>query len=82
MSVRTRRTLLALLTWPALAIAAVLLMSTPKVAVASGGYTSCQCNYLNCNFHFQRWCCEWPSGGGSPTCGCSFWVMNCVEDPD
>lgn len=81
MSARTRRTLLTLFTWPALAFATMLLISTPKVAVASGGYYSCQCSYLNCPYHYQRFCCEWPSGGGSPTCQCSFWVTNCIE-PD
>lgn len=81
MSVRTRRTLLSLLMWPALAFAAVLLVSTPKAAVASGEHYSCACSYLDCTYHYQRLCCQWPSGGGSPSCYCTFWVVNCVE-PD
>lgn len=59
--------------------AALGLLATPKPASAFDGERSCACSNLEaCPYLFQRYCCEW--NGGPPTCGCSFYVTNCVED--
>ncbi len=62
-----------------LCLAAVGLLATPKPASAFEGDRSCACSNLEaCPYQFQRFCCEW--NGGTPQCGCSFYVTNCVED--
>ena len=67
----------------AICLASLGLLVTPGDASAAAGDRSCACNNTTVcgeEYAYYRFCCEFPSGGGSPTCGCTLYITNCIED--